>query len=230
MFKFDNYVDGAKPWVIASWFLTSLLVVCFVYTLCAVLPIEFIPNMLPYNPYIALAVPILAPICMVLNFVLKVWGGYMEVNNFQCASSKKYGSRFSFSLTIFFLYTMFSTLLVVYGLIPETWIVSAYVYSSALSFILFWVLRWMIVKQFKAGWEKIQLRNEKERLWSIVTAITCTGNNPLNDNFMRQLDFLERSLKESLDYDQVKKAVVAVRKLAGALDSMDEILNQKNNG
>jgi len=152
------------------------------------------------------------------------------VNNFQCASSKKYGSRFSFSLTIFFLYTMFSTLLVVYGLIPETWIVSAYVYSSALSFILFWVLRWMIVKQFKAGWEKIQLRNEKERLWSIVTAITCTGNNPLNDNFMRQLDFLERSLKESLDYDQVKKAVVAVRKLAGALDSMDEILNQKNNG
>lgn len=224
MFNFNNYVDGAKPWVIASWCFTSLLAICFVYTLFAVLPIEFIPNMLPFNPYVALAVPILAPMCMVLNSVLKIWGGYMEVNSFQCASSKKYGSRFSFSLTIFFLNTMFSTLLVVDGLIPETWIVSAYVYSSALSFILFWVLRWMLVNQFQERWEKFRLLNEKDRLWSIVSAITCTTNNPLNDHYLSQLDSLEKSLKKSSDYDQVKKAVVAVCKLAGALDSIDEIL------
>lgn len=224
MFKFDNYVDGAKPWVIASWCLTSLLAVCFFYTICAVIPVEFIPNMWPFNSYVALAVPLLVPICMVLNFVLNIWGGYMEVNNFQCASSKKYGSRFSFSLTIFFLFALFSTLLVVNGLIPETWIVSAYVYSSALSFILFWVFRWMIVKQFEAGWKERRLQNAKEKFMAFGAVLSCE-ENLFHDSYLKKWDCLYEKIKQSDNFEEIQKTLVATEYLLHALDKMDETLN-----
>ena len=180
------------------------------------------------NTYVAAAVPGLSLLSFGYHAALGKSGHYMEIDN-HSTSTEKYTGRCIMSLVLCVVYMCFQNELIAINAVPKTYFNLSYGYGCAAAFILLVGLYFVFKILFKKGWEERRLRNEKERLWSIVTAITCTEKNPLNDNLISQLNSLEQSLKESSDYVQVQKTVVAVRQLAGALDFMDEVLKPKNN-
>ena len=204
MFKFDNYVDGAKPWVVASWLSIAGFFVSAVYLLIVLVSADFPTEAAFNNTFPALVLCYTAVIVsLALNMALKGSGAYMEMGN-NSDTTDKYGIRFAMSF-----YTGLISLLILikYGEHPTvSAILINYICLLGLlvCIILYFGFTQCLKKQFKKGWEQRRLQAEKDDLADILEELRSYDPQILGEN-LAKLAVFEASLAKITCYEDVMR-------------------------
>ncbi|MEC8067066.1 MAG: hypothetical protein VX154_04325 [Pseudomonadota bacterium] len=228
MFKFDNYIDGAKPWVVASWLSIAGFFVSAVYLLIVLVSADFPTEAAFNNTFPALVLCYTAVIVsLALNMALKGSGAYMEMGN-NSDTTYKYGTRVSVSL----ISPMLPLSLIMGN--PAQWVGSEILinYICLLGLLVYIILYFgftqRLKKQFKKGWEQRRLQAEKDDLADILEELRSYDPQILGEN-LAKLAVFEASLAKITCYEDVMRKKMDLNALLVTVETIansDEQIEQ----